>query len=601
MKLLKKIFYAAAVAMLLCTAGCNDEKFLEENPSTFYTIDNIFSTSAQIDQVLTGIYGRIRYIWTNHAVSHDYFNFKAKGTDILDAASTRRGQSFSDYSLINPDHSTFRVLYNDFYEIISRANLALYASELSQINWGTDEEKAYTIAQARFFRAFIYRNLAELWGGVPIVEEVVSTPRFDFVRASRLETYQFAIDEMEAILNDLPETTPHGGRIVRGAAQHNLCELYLAKGIQQEAEGDDAGAKASYTKSISYADMVINGGIYSLMTERFGTRRNEQTISLDIRPNGVITAAPEDTVTLVTNHYWDLFQEGNVNYQDGNRECIWAFQFDYRAYRAKDGQSRLPYSQAYSPVLRDGTNGHLAGMLADIGGRPNSNTTQNWYVRDLIWEGKWGKDLRNSEIVYRRRFKGNNPASPYYLQPVPWDEIYYGSDDATRNTNNQSLSFPLSCKVCTDKYQGTEDVGSSDGLIRQYLFRDEYAIRLPETILLRAEAKQRNGDKAGAASDINMLRDRAQCDYKVSAGDVDDNFNLILDERARELLYEECRWNTLLRMGGNIAVNRIRQYAFWPETKATLTFDYNLWPIPQSVIDVNKDIPMAQNKDWIGR
>jgi hypothetical protein len=602
MKTLKKIFYICAISILFSTVSCNDEEFLEENPSSFYTIDNIFSTSSQIDQVLTGIYSRIRYIWTNYSISHDYFNFKAKGTDILDAASTRRGQSFSDYGLINPDHSTFRVVYNDFYEIISRANLAIYASELPQIAWGTEEDKAYTIAQARFFRAFMYRNLAELWGGVPIVDEVISTPRFDFVRASRLETYQFAIDEMEAILNDLPETTPHGGRIVRGAAQHNLCELYLAKGIQQEVEGDASGAQTSYAKSISYGDQVIDGGIYSLMTDRFGVRKDEQTISLDIRPSGVITAPVADTITMVTNHYWDLFQEGNVNYQDGNRECIWAFQFDYAAYRAKDGYSRLPYSQAYSPVLRDGTNGYLTGMLADIGGRPNSNTTQNWYVRDIIWEDKWGDDLRNSEIVFRRRFKGNNPtAEEYYLKPIPWEVIYNGSSDATKNTNNQSLSFPLSCKICTDKYLGTEDVGSSDGLVRQYLFRDEYAIRLPETILLRAEAKQRSGNKAGAAADINLLRERSRCSYLVTAADVDDNFSLILDERARELLYEECRWNTLLRMGGNIAVERIRKYAFWPETKSSLTFDYNLWPIPQSVIDVNKDIPMEQNPGWINK
>jgi hypothetical protein len=304
----------------------------------------------------------------------------------------------------------------------------------------------------------------------------------------------------------------------------------------------------------------------------------------------------------VTNHYWDLFQEGNVNYQDGNKECIWAFQCDYAAYRAKDGNAKLPYSQAYSPVLRDGTNGHLTGMLADIGGRPNSNTTQNWYVRDIIWQDKWGDDLRNSEIVFRRRFKGNNPANEeYYLKPVPWEAIYYGTDDETKNVNNQSLSFPLSCKVCTDKYPGTEDVGSSDGLIRQHLFRDEYAIRLSETVLLRAEAKQRSGNKAGAAADVNLLRERAHCSYLVTAADMDDKFSLILDERARELIYEECRWNTLLRMGGNIAVERIREYAFWPETKATLNFQYNLWPIPQSVIDVNKDVPMEQNPGWTNR
>ena len=121
-------------------------------------------------------------------------------------------------------------------------------------------------------------------------------------------------------------------------------------------------------------------------------------------------------------------------------------------------------------------------------------------------------------------------------------------------------------------------------------------IRLAETILLRAEAKMRNGDKAGAAADINMLRDRAKCGYKVTADDV--NVDLILDERARELVYEETRWNTLLRMGGTVAVDRIKKYAYWDYPRTTLNKNFNLWPIPQTVIDTNKDVPMQQNPGW---
>jgi len=120
---------------------------------------------------------------------------------------------------------------------------------------------------------------------------------------------------------------------------------------------------------------------------------------------------------------------------------------------------------------------------------------------------------------------------------------------------------------------------------------------------LRAEAKQRNGDNAGAAADINMLRERAQCTYLVTAGDIaaDANFDIILDERARELVYEENRWNTLLRMGGTIAVDRIRKYQYWPITKTTLTYDFNLWPIPQNVIDSNSGWPVKQNPGWENR
>ena len=38
--------------------------------------------------------------------------------------------------------------------------------------------------------------------------------------------------------------------------------------------------------------------------------------------------------------------------------------------------------------------------------------------------------------------------------------------------------------------------------------------------------------------------------------------------------------------------------AFWPEAKATLNFQYNLWPIPQLVIDANKDVKLEQNPGW---
>jgi hypothetical protein len=583
-------FLVIMVSMLSCES---DEDFLKEDPKTFYTVDNAFSTSAQIDQVLVAVYSQLRDLWANPTEQGWAFVFRGNGTDMFDVASIRRGNTFNNYGVINPDNTVFYENYNVWYSVIARANLALYASELPQISWSSDAEKAYAVAQARFFRAFAYRNLGELFGGVPIVTEIATVPKFDYKRSTRVETYQFAISEMEAIENDLPETTVIGGRLVRGAVQHNLCELYLAMGIQMTAEGNGAGASAAYAKSISNGDKVINGGTYRLMTARFGTRRTTTSIGINVYQGGS-PAAPVDTVKQNTNYYWDLFQEGNVNFQDGNTECIWAMQIDYAAYRAEDrSRGKLPYSRTYGPVFRDGAKNHLTGTLEDLGGRGITQITPTMYTRDEIYANQWGADMRNSDIVFRRRFKGNVAASPYFKLVVPWSEMYNGSTDATTNANNTTLCYPVSCKIATDKYTGL-----ADGENLSNLFRDDYFIRLSETILLRAEARQRNGDKNGAAADINLLRDRAQCTYKVTAADMDDSFNTILDERARELVYEECRWNTLLRMGGTIAVDRIKKYAYWPEAKATLTFNYNLWPIPQTVIDTNKDNVLEQNPGW---
>lgn len=594
MKKIKYIIKVVLFCSLMITAGCDsDEAFLTEDPGTFYTVDNAFSTSAQVDQILVSIYSHLRNLWANPNQSEWIYQFRGNGTDMYDVCNQRRARGFNDYSIINPDHNTFYENYTTWYYVISRANLALYAAELPQISWSSPAEKSYAVAQARFFRAFAYRNLAELFGGVPIVTEIVTVPKYDFKRASRLETYKFAIDEMEAIENDLPVTTTIGGRLVKGAAQHNLCELYLAMGTQLASDGNSSEAQSAFSKSVSFADKVINGGTYSLVKTRFGSRKNEQSISIPVYKGGN-AKSPVDTVRQTTNYYWDLFQEGNVNYQNGNTECIWALQIDYDAYKAEDKSSVLPYQRAYGSLIRNATNSQITGTMEDVGGRGVCWVNPTMYTRDNIYAGQFGTDMRNSDVVFRRRFKSNIATSKFYLQVVPWKQIYYGSKDSTTNINDRSRAYPISCKIATDKYTGL-----ADGQDMSNLFRDDYFIRLSETILLRAEAKQRSGDKAGAAADINLLRDRAQCSYKVTAADMDDNFDMILDERARELVYEECRWNTLLRMGGTIAVDRIRKYAFWPEAAATLTFNYNLWPIPQTVIDTNKDEKLEQNPGWI--
>ncbi len=550
--------YILLVVLIATLNNCQDDEFLKENPETFYTTDNAFSSPEQVDQVNVYIYSMIREMMCNKwtlAVT-----LKGKGTDMVDVPQIRLNTSFSDYSAISPERSEFRDIFNFWYQVIATANTALYATELEHIKWSSTEDKSYAIAQAKFFRAYAYRNLGELFGGVPLVDKIENTPRYDYQRSSRVETYQFAIDDLESAIDDLPVTTEEGGRIVKGAAQHYLSELYLAMGTEMEQTGT-GDFSSMYTKAIEYASQVINGGTYSLMTERFGARSNEAN----------------------KNVWWDLFRINNVNYQDGNNECIWAWQIDFDAYKAGDKTSYIQYPRDFGPILRFIPG--VDGTAEDVGGRGVAFVVPTMYTRDTIWSGKLANDMRNDECNIQRTIYYNDPAYPDLIgKPVPYSVMY--QDDYFK-----SSCFPLFYKTTTDKF-----VGLDQGENRSNLFRDDYAIRLPETILLRAEAYLRKGDLQNAANDINLIRDRAECTYRVSANDVDLDF--ILDERARELYTEECRWNTLLRMGGTVAVDRIRKYAYWPETKATLTFNYNLWPIPQSVIDRNKDVKLEQNPGW---
>src|SRR3546814_6679994 len=108
-----------------------------------------------------------------------------------------------------------------------------------------------------------------------------------------------------------------------------------------------------------------------------------------------------------------------------------------------------------------------------------------------------------------------------------------------------------SSDVCSSDLQHPDGVyvDKSLGTIKNTagaLYRDRYMMRLAETYLLRAEAYLGKGDNQHAADDINEVRLRSNA-TPVAPGDV--TLDYILDERARELVYEEHRRITLHRTG----------------------------------------------------
>jgi hypothetical protein len=115
-------------------------------------------------------------------------------------------------------------------------------------------------------------------------------------------------------------------------------------------------------------------------------------------------------------------------------------------------------------------------------------------------------------------------------------------------------------------------------------FKRLFVMRLADTYLLRAEARFNQANTTGAADDINVVRERAawpgkEADIMITAGDVDMDY--ILEERARELDAEQCRWYDLTRTG--TLVERVRLYN--PEGAEDIQDFHIHRPIPQTQID----------------
>ncbi|KAA6318874.1 hypothetical protein EZS27_031164, partial [termite gut metagenome] len=167
--------------------------------------------------------------------------------------------------------------------------------------------------------------------------EEITTPRRDFVRATREEVYsQAKNDLLEAVslLDNIDAVKD--GKISRQMAQHLLSELYITLG--------------DYDNAISMATAVIDYPAMGLMTERFGTKINQ----------------PGDV-------YSDLFKTGNINRGAGNRETLWAFQYDYLNQGSSTldevPRSILPFYQNITITVDGVTTTAFKGVTAEKGGR----------------------------------------------------------------------------------------------------------------------------------------------------------------------------------------------------------------------------------------
>ena len=581
MKMKTKIFLAAGlITLFISINSCNDDEFLKETPTTFYTMANSFNTVSQVQASVTNMYVHIRY-W----FQIDYF-LKGMGTDFFDTPYWRcSGSGTSNYSLWSPEYGAVANIWNAFYMLISYANQTMEGAGSGNFTWENDRDYDYVIAQSKFFRGFSYLTLGELFGGVPLVKELYTSPKYDFMRATREDTYLLAIQDLTEALEGMPDFPPEAGRVAKGAVYHYLAEAYLALATELNNH------KGYLDASVEAATNAMQ--LHHLMINRFGKR----SFTGNGDPMNGIPAYYKDG-----DVFFDLFQRGNLDYAEGNMEALWTLQNDYSLYLTFGGDNYLTYPRFFSPVPRDanwnaahkGSNSSPWPSQIDsyVGGRGVSFYAPTDYIKTKIWEGDYRDDIRNSPVNIRRNFVCQDPASSYYGDTVTVDML---------DPSTLERLYPIWTKFAPIDDWGYEDL--ADGGNRSNMYRDDYACRLAETYLIRAEAYWREGNPSQAADDINMLRNRARCSHQVTEGEV--NLELILAERARELFVEERRWCTLLRMGGTVATDQIGKYSYFGGTEnefyqgaSAKPAGWNLFPIPQTAIDANLDADLGQNPGW---
>jgi len=545
-----KKFNKQIIILLLAVISLNcDDSVLDEVPFSILTPENAFVTKEHFDQA----------VWDIHRYIRDGVYFRGDGWNGFPPGNegfwTGTDLAFNGEGITNAVWQNNMGLYIDatyfydhyyimFYNLAARANVIISRANAPESQL-SENDKSIVIAQGKFFRAYAFKTLANLYGGVPIIDKEITTPKDDFVKSTRSEVYQFAAADLEFSSQNLPQAAdPNNARITAGVVNHLLSEVYLADG--------------KWDKAIEAASRVIDDPQYNLMTQRFGVKADQ----------------PGDVFN-------DLSRKGNITKKEGNSETIWAFQYQFNTIGGAGNFIWQLYSgerfwgprywQLLDPDLKSGT------VAVDSLGRGQAWVRPTYWASTGVYKSTDWNDMRNSRFNIRRNFFYNNPTSEYFGQEITLDKLVEPSDTLMK-------FYPIIVKV--SDWPDTGRVWEQAQVDRPFA-----VYRLAETYLIRSEAYLGKGDVQNAANDINVLRNRAMA---TPAQPSQVNIDYILDERLRELISEELRMMTLRRL--DLLLDRTTRYN--PITGPQMIPRNNTWPIPQRQIELNKGAVIEQNPGW---
>ena len=523
------------VMCIMVMISCESEDdFLKEIPKDFLAPENTFVDKANFEAALVTLYDNTRGIHCSNQGLHEkeWEVFYGQGADI--GYHINKKDWITDYGTVNSSNRTARSFWLKFYSIIKDANVIINRAEGEQVTWDSEADKNEIVSSARFFRAYAYRCLVSFYGGVPLITEEISAPKFDFVRATVDQVWALVLEDLQFAKSHLPTANPTGATLSKAAANYLIAETYLVM--------------KQWDNAIAATNEILNDGQYDLMTSRFGS----------------MTDKPGDP-------YWDLYRLGNQDRTSGNKENIFAWQYEFDV----PGGHYNAVERAWGPFLEKlkSPDNRQAILKDEFLGRPVVFIRITPWVETGMWDDFNG-DMRNSEYNVKRDFYINNPASANFGELIV--------PTAANYVRNQ---FPYYQKF-THPYghpQGYDSGGR--------IYTDWYLFRVAGVYLLQAEAYLGKGDQTGAAKAINVVRGRANATL-VAPGNVDVDY--LLDERARELLGEEARRIVLNRMGKLVERTKLHN----PISGINIQAHNDLLPIPQTEIDINDGSVLEQNPGY---
>ena len=534
------------VAVVSLLSSCSDS-WLKPEPLSFYEPDATLSTKEGLEAALTTCQRQLRYYYMSD-------NGPALATELI--FSDMAVNSVSDLSggqdlIMNvtptSNNDWFATNMIEWFWRTGMDGISFANTVISRLPHLTDIDettKQQMLSRAYFQRAWRYYHLIFQFGDLPFLSKEVSGPKLDFRSVKMEVVIEQSIKDLEYAVAHIAERDDYG-KENKGSCLMLLIKFYMAAG--------------QFDKAVAAANTLINDLGFALMEEPFGTFENPapsvhpitRNVVWDLhRPVNKAAAVNKETIMLMINRYDNSESRLQTNLLL-NLTPFWA--------QTDKTRGILVPSKTQSGVSRQAGTPDMMQLHPDyvdqraVYGRGEAFTRPTYFAEKGVWDDS--NDLRHSrasgnwfvmeDLVYNDPALLNTDDAKYYGK-----HIQKYADDGTllcADTIRCWFDFPYyklwikdTDREVANGYNGGDYIGGAG---------DWYLYRLAEAYLLRAEAYYWLNEPNKAAEDINRIRKRAGCTKLFVATQLVglDGLDVIMDERARELTYEEFRHVELVR------------------------------------------------------
>lgn len=574
--------------LLFGATACTN--WLSEDGAPKMTYD-YYGTEQGVDAAVAAAYSFLR--WGCGGERYDVLT--ELGTDLFTAGSDGKNKtSFNAYGTqLNPEDNILSGLWENHYKGISDANIAMDQILQSDMS---ESKKLTSLGEMLFIRSFLYFELVQQFGKVPLVTEGSFEIRTDFKRAAIADIYKQIITDLRTAVEYLPEKVDDSqkGKATSYAASHLLAKVYLTRG---SAVTDVRGQKATDMDSVLYfAENVIKNSPYRLQ-KNFADLWN-----IDNMGNSEVIFAVQFTSNPIFNddgNTFHLYWLPVYDDEDGMERDIF-YGRPYKRYRPTDKVLFKLYDRKNDSRFYKSFRWAYMSNYA--------KTIPVWKELEDKGEIYFTPDPQKGQIAGKKKFEVGDTAIYYTIEKTGFkkNSIEMKKLRADKSYTyypyevHDSKHYPTLIKHLAPNRPSVAEKASSREWVR---------MRLGETYLIAAEAAGRKGDFDLAAKYINVIRERAAwadgetktAQYWEIEGGAPDDINstydnikvtatelstgdfvsFILDERGRELLGEICRWEDLVR------TEKIYEWVkkYNSDAEAAIKPYHKLRPIPQTHID----------------